>query len=122
MLNITSSIRKYYPVPDTSIKQLVAKLEERYYKRGHLIVKAGVRDKYVYFIERGCTRTYFLAKEKEVTNWFSSEGDITFSSDSLYHNAVAKEYIEVLEEATIFVIKIDQLERLLHSDVHLANW
>lgn len=120
--NIISGIRKYYPVPDTSITQLISHLEERQYTRGHLLVNAGKRDRHVYFIEKGCTRTYFLIKGKDITNWFSSEGDITFSSESLYHNAPACEYVEILESTTIFAISIDQLEQFLRSDIHLANW
>jgi CRP-like cAMP-binding protein len=100
----------------------VSHLEERLYTRGQLLVQAGKRDKHAYFIENGCTRTYFLAKEKDITNWFSCEGDITFSSASLYHNAPACEYVETLETTTIFAISIDQLEQLLRSDIHLANW
>jgi len=71
--NIISGIKRYYPVSEASIAILAAHLEERNYPKGHLLTRPGVKDHYVYFIEEGCTRTYFSANEKEITNWFSSE-------------------------------------------------
>ncbi|WP_256010151.1 Crp/Fnr family transcriptional regulator [Desertivirga xinjiangensis] len=120
--NILAGIRKYYPVPEASMAQLVSYLEHGDYLRGDLLIRKGVRNRYVYFIENGCTRTYIIAKGKDITNWFSCEGDITFSSSSLYHDAPPFEYVEVLEKSTIFTISIENLEKLLLSDIHLTNW
>lgn len=120
--NIVSGIRRYYPVPDTSITLLAASFEVNKYPKGHLLTRPGIKDYDVYFIEEGCTRTYFSANGKDVTNWFSSEGDITFSSTSLYHKAPAYEFIEVLEDALIYTISIEQLDQLYGSEIDLANW
>lgn len=120
--NITAGVRRYYKVSDTSLHILAANLEERNYARGHLLTRPGIKDHYVYFIENGCTRTYFSVNGKEVTNWFSCEGDITFSSTSFYYNKPAYEFVEVLEDATIFAISIENLEKLFETEIELANW
>jgi CRP-like cAMP-binding protein len=120
--NIISGIRRYYPVADTSIALLATCFVEGRYPKGHLLTRPGIKDYYVYLIEEGCTRTYFSADGKDVTNWFSSEGDITFSSTSLYHKEPAYEYIEVLEDARIYTIPIEQLDKLYAADIDLANW
>jgi len=109
-------------VPDASIAILSAHLEEREYPTGHLLSRPGVKDHCVYLIEEGCTRTYFTPNDKEVTNWFSCEGDITFSSTSLYHKKPATEFIEVLEDARIYVIPIEELDKLYAINIDLANW
>ena len=120
--NIIKGIRRYYPVSDVSIALLAGKLEEKKYPRGSLLTRPGIKDHYVYFIEQGCTRTYFSLNGKDVTNWFSSEGDITFSSSSLYHKEPACEFVEVLEDARIYIISIEDLDKLYTTEIDLANW
>lgn len=120
--NIISGIRRYYPVPDASIALLAECFAAKKYPSRHLLIRPGVKDHYVYFIEEGCTRTYFSTNGKEVTNWFSCEGDMTFSSTSLYHKETAREFVEVLEDARIYVISIENLDKLYAKDIDLANW
>ncbi|WP_220399691.1 Crp/Fnr family transcriptional regulator [Filimonas effusa] len=115
-------MRRHYPVSDAAVGALAERLEERIFPRGHLLTQPGIRDHYVYFIERGCTRTYFPVNGKDVTNWFSCEGDITFSSTSFYHKAPAYEFVEVLEDSCIYLITIENLERLFDQEIDLANW
>lgn len=103
--NIVSGMRRYYHVSEASLEALAGHLEERRYPKGHLLTRPGTKDHYVYFIEEGCTRTYISANGKEVTNWFSCEGDITFSSTSFYHKTPAYEFIEVLEDASVYLIR-----------------
>jgi hypothetical protein len=64
--NIIKGIRKYYPVSDNSIKRLADLLTENHLPKHHLLTEAGTIDNFVYFIEQGCTRTYFLLKEKKL--------------------------------------------------------
>lgn len=120
--NIILGIRRYYPVPEASLAALAQHFEAKEYARGTLLTRPGVRDYYVYFIEQGCTRTYFSVDGKDITNWFSSEGDMTFSSTSLYHKEPAYEYVEVLEDALIYTISIDNLDKLYTTYIDLANW
>lgn len=120
--NIISGIRKYYPVSDKSILKLSNLFTEHHFPKHHLLTKAGTLDHNAYFIEKGCTRTYFNIVGKEVTNWFSREGDITFSSDSLYHKQPGLDFVEVLEDSVIYSIPIDYLDRLYEEDIEISNW
>ncbi len=81
--NIINGIRRYYPVSDCSINEIAQHFTEQYLPKHHLLTRPGIKDNYVYFIEQGCTRTFLLIDGKEITNWFSLEGDITFSSNAL---------------------------------------
>ena len=122
MENIVKGIRKHYPVSDRSIEALALHFTEKHFPKRHLLTRAGVRDDYVYFIERGCSRTFLLIEGKEITNWFSKEGDITFSSNALYHRTPGFEYIELLEDATLLTIPIETLNRLYQTNIEIANW
>ena len=120
--NIINGIKRYYPVSDASVNELAQHLMEQFLPKHHLLTRAGVKDNYVYFIERGCTRTFLLIDGKEVTNWFSKEGDITFSSNALYHCTPGFEYIQLLEDSLLYIIPIDTLNRLYETNIEVANW
>ncbi len=120
--NIIHGIRKFYPVSDESIQRLSKLLKEKHLPKHELLSKADTKDNSVYFIEKGCARTYFLVDGKEVTNWLSKEGDITFSSNSLYHRKAGLDFIELLEDSTIFSMSIESLNELYLTDINIANW
>lgn len=120
--NITNGIRHYYPVSDATIAKITEHLIPRHLPKSFLLVDAGVKNDYVYFIEKGCARTYFFLHGNEVTNWFSKEGDVTFSSNALYHRTPAIEYVQLLEEALVYLMPIDVLEDLYRTNIEVANW
>lgn len=122
MENIIKGIRRHYSVSESSINELAENLSVHHFPKNHLLTHAGIKDHSVYFIERGCTRTFFLIDGKEVTNWFSEEGDITFSSNSLYHATPGNDYVEVLEDSLIYSIPIETLNCLYSTNLEIANW
>ncbi len=122
MKNILNGIRKYYPVSNQTFDELAGHFTEKRLPKRHLLTRAGVRDDYVYFIEHGCSRTFLLIEEKEVTNWFSTEGDITFSSNALYHRTPGFEFVELLEDSILFTIPIETLNALYQTNIEISNW
>ena len=120
--NIEEGMRRCYPVSDSSIEELAQKFTEKSYPKGHLLTRAGIRNNFVYFIEHGCARTFLLVDGKEITNWFSQEGDITFSSNALYYQKPGFEYVELLEESLLYAIPIRSLNHLYETNIEIANW
>ena len=74
------------------------------------------------FIEKGITRSYVLHSGKQITTWFSKEGDAACGSWDLYRNKAGFEYVETLEETTAYSVSIGQLNELYRSYIDLANW
>ena len=122
IINIVNGIRRYYPVSDVSVNALAGHLIKHQFPKHHFLTEVGRKDRNAYFIEKGCSRTYLLIDGKEVTNWFSVEGDFTFSSNSLYHQTAGFEYVELLEESVIYSIPIQALNRLYETNIEIANW
>lgn len=120
--HIIDGMRRYYPVSDTSIQKLSGYFIRHQFMKHTLLTRAEIKDHYVYFIEQGCTRTFFLIDGKEITNWFSKEGDITFSSGSFYHQTAGNDYVEVLEDSVIYAISIADLNNLYNTNIEIANW
>ena len=59
---------------------------------------------------------------KEITTWFSMEGDATCGSWDLYRHKAGFEYVETLEETLTYSISIDKLNDLYKSRIDIANW
>ena len=120
--NIIRGIRSYYPVSDASLASLFAKFRKVEIPKKSLIIKAGVIDRHVYFIEKGFARSYCLHDGKETTIWFSREGDITFAMKDLYHNEPGYENVELLEDSVLYVISVKDLNHLYETNIEIANW
>lgn len=122
MQNITKGIRRYYPVSDASLHLLFSKMQKLELPKKHLLIKAGVLNRHVYFIEKGFMRSYCLYDGKEITIWFSREGDITFAMKDLYHNKPGYEYVELLENSLLYAISVKDLNQLYEMNIEIANW
>ena len=120
--NIIKSIRRYYPVSDGSVSQLTDNFTIHNFPAKHLIIRGGIIDRNVYFIERGLTRSYCLVNGDEHTTWFSKEGDITFGLLCLYHNKAGFEYVETVEPTLAYSIPISVLNKLYDTNIEIANW
>ena len=88
----------------------------------HLLIRGGVADRHVYFIEKGFCRSYCLHDGEEITIWFSREGDITFAMKDLYHNQPGYEYVELLEDCELYAIRIEDLNQIYETNIEIANW
>ena len=122
MENIIRKIKAYYPVSDEALKMLEKSLEKQTFPAKTLIVQAGKLDKQVHFNEQGITRSFILHDGKEITTWFSLEGDATCGSWDLYRHKAGFEYVETLEETTTYAISIERLNELYQSHIDIANW
>lgn len=52
MENIIKGIRQYYPVSDSSLEVLFSHMEKLELPKKHLLIRGGVADRHVYFIEK----------------------------------------------------------------------
>lgn len=111
----------YYPVSDEALEALVCLFKRFVFPEKTTIIHAGKQDRKVYFIEKGITRSFILHNGKQITTWFSKEGDAACGSWDLYRNKAGFEYVETLEETTAYSVSIVQLNELYRSYIDLAN-
>ena len=114
MENIIKGIRQYYPVSDSSLEVLFSHMEKLELPKKHLLIRGGVADRHVYFIEKGFCRSYCLHDGEEITIWFSREGDITFAMKDL--NRIYETNIEIANWGRVI-----HQECLLYMDMHHIN-
>ena len=122
MERIIRRMRQYYPVSDEAVERFKSCSRRAVFPAKAVLVEAGRINRNVYFIERGVTRSYSLFDGKEVTTWFSVEGDATCSSLSLYRVTAGFEYVETLEETETYVVTTGALAKLYKEYIDIANW
>ncbi len=122
MKNITAKMREHYPVSDEALQTMLSCMSPMQCPKGTILVRSGVTDKKVYFIEEGVTRSIFHKDGTDTTTWFSREGDITFGMYSLYHGSPSIESVETLTDCLIYSMSIDSLNALYEQYADIANW
>lgn len=122
MKNVIESIKSKYPVSDEAIELLTSHFEEQIFPAKTHIIRANVRDRKVFFIESGLTRSYVLAEGKETTTWFCKEGDVNYGSLDMFKNQAGFEYVQTLEATKAYTIPIDTLNELYKTNIDIVNW
>ena len=82
------------------------------YPKGHQLVTAGTTCRYIWFIESGLARTFYLKDGKDITDWISPEHTISCSLVSFLTQRPDIRYIELLEPSVVCSLYYEDLERL----------
>lgn len=122
MYNVIRKMKSLCPISDETIRELESCLVQHHFPKRHLLIKENIYTRYAYFIEKGITRSYWLADGKEITTSFAWEGSIVFSMDELYYNKPSEEFVETLEETEAYAIAHSDLNRLFETNLELCNW
>lgn len=122
MNNLILKFKNDFKLSDSSIEDITSIFEEKKLPKKHILIEPSKVCNYYYFIEKGLIRYYILADGKEVTTWFSSEGNIAFSMMSAYYNEPAFNYAELLEDCIFYAVPTSKLNELIDKNLELCNW
>ena len=122
MKTILSKFNVDFKLSESAIEALVSSFEEKQLPKRHILIEPGKVCNYYYFIEKGLIRYYVLVDGREVTTWFSKEGNIAFSMMSAYYNQPAFNYAELLEDCVFYAVSIKKLNQLIDGNLELCNW
>lgn len=122
MENIVNSLKEISSLSEGSIDELTKHFVKQELPKRHLLIESGKYNSNCYFIEKGIVRSFVLLDGKEITHWFSKEGDITFAMQCCYNALPAFENVELLEPCTLYSIPIQELNSLYNSNIEIANW
>lgn len=101
-----------FPLSDELKTQLSFYLKSEQVRKKMHLLKEGQVCNYIYFIQQGLVRSYYIRDANEVNCWFMKEGDIIISVDSFYKKKPSLEYIQAIEDTTVYFIHYDELQLL----------
>lgn len=121
---IIQSIYAIFNVNESSLAELISCLRPIEIPKKTLLIEPNRKNENIYFIEKGITRSYTLIDGKEVTSWFSKEGELTYSTNSFYGktDGYENEVVQVLEDSLLYSISIAEMEKLCIEHADIANW
>lgn len=82
------------------------------FPKGHILVRADTTCNYVYYIEKGLTRTFYLKDGKDITDWISTERTFASSIVSFITRKPDIRNVELLENAVLWAFHYDDMEKL----------
>lgn len=119
---IASWLRSNGGASDDVLRRLCGLLSPLILPRRAVVVAEGKTTGEAYFIEKGMTRSYWMVDGQEVTTSFSVEGSIVFSMDELYYGLPSEEYVETVENSSLFAISLADLATIVRSERALNEW
>ncbi|MFT5620659.1 MAG: CRP-like cAMP-binding protein, partial [Chitinophagales bacterium] len=83
----------------TSIEKLEAAAKAVSIPKGTTVLREGEVCKYLYLIEKGLMRIYYIdAKGRDISHWFSAENQIMSIPRSFFNQSASNYFIETLED------------------------
>ena len=80
--------------------------------KGQVLLEPGMVCRHIYFLAKGIGRVYHFREGKEVTAWIDMAPNIVVSMYSFISQKPAFEYIEILEDSTLFALSYEDLQQL----------
>lgn len=115
-------MREITPISQDTVDALSSCTELCCFDKHVNILEEGKRHHYVWLIERGLIRHFWLVNGAEINTSFSVEGHAVFSMDELYYNEPSQEYAETLEPVEAFRIAIKDMNHLFETNFELCTW
>lgn len=121
-MDIHTIINHICPIPEKSEKSLIEHLSQVTYPKGYRLLQEGKTETSIYFMEKGIARAYAPINGEEVTFWFGGEGAALVSLKSYVKDEPGYETVELIEDASLYVLRREKLYELFEKDLHIANW
>ena len=100
------------PVSENLKIRLDSILKTAEFKKKTLLLKEGQVSNYIYFIESGLMRIYYIKEDKEICSGLICEGGLAISVKSFFNREKSDEFIETIEDTRAQYISFQELERL----------
>jgi len=103
-----------------SLEAFESILIRKEFKKNEIILEQGQVSRYMYIAKKGIIRQFYYKDGRDITEHFSSEGQIVACIESLFLKEPTQLAIEVIESSVIYLINYDKFKNLanLYSDIN----
>ena len=124
MDKIINSMEETFKINVNALEKLTSCLHTMNIAKRTILIESGKKDNNIYFIEKGIARSFNLIDGKELTSWFSREGQLIFSTNSFYGKTEGyeTESVQVLENSLLYYMPISKINQLCLEEIDIANW
>jgi CRP-like cAMP-binding protein len=104
--NFINSIKAFITISDNDLSEIVSYCSVIELGKNEFLLKEGQICQYIYFINSGIVRHYYLTERNEVTRWISMANDLTSSLQSFISKVPSRENLQTVNECEI--VQLDQ--------------
>ena len=115
METLIAFLNSLHPLSQALIEHLLKTVKSKTISKNEIILRPPQINRDIVFIAKGILRAYYVKDGEEVNSWFMKEGDVIVSITSFYNQVPTFEYIQALEECTIFYISFEELNFIYTS-------
>jgi len=108
-LRIKQAFDKFLSLQDSEWEDFSARLILKQYNKGDFLIREGQVENFIYFLNTGAVRNYFISNGKEFTVDFHFQGDFVTAYYSLITREPSSIFIELLEDAEVVTIPLKSL-------------
>jgi len=112
MKELLSLLNNIHPLSPPLHLYLSHSLKSVTIDKKQILLQAGHISRHIYFIKKGLLRCYYIHDEQEVCSKFLKEGDIIASATSFFLQKESHEYIQAIEDSTLWYICYDELQHI----------
>jgi CRP-like cAMP-binding protein len=115
------------PLSEATQKAVFQVLQYQFYPKGSIVLTPGKIAECLYFVEKGLMRSYYFEEEderepREITAWIVAEGGVAMATESFYRQIPSAEYLEVLEDSTVFTLSREDFLELQRRYADFARF
>jgi CRP/FNR family transcriptional regulator, anaerobic regulatory protein len=114
---IYAAINRILPLTENEWNDFAGRLTLKSFNKGDYLIREGQVENYIFFLNRGATRNYFIKDGKEFTVDFHFEGDFVTAYYSFITREPSAIFIELLEDAEAVAIAFSSLQEF-YSQYH----
>jgi len=112
-LDILKTISEEIKLSPAFLEALSQKFKLEKHSKESILLREGDLCRKLYVIQKGCLRFYYINEEgKDITHWFSFEGDFMTELNSFYSQTPSDFYLETLEECQLLTLNLADIKVL----------
>ncbi len=120
-MNFQKYIKNIVSLSDDEVRELVSYFHKVKLKKGEFLFRQGDVCNKIFFIEKGLARIFYYSEGgKEVTAWFFDKLSFITAIDSFQQKIETRDNCELLEDSTLYMISMDELDKLLNQNHDFA--
>ncbi|MBC7903264.1 MAG: cyclic nucleotide-binding domain-containing protein [Gemmatimonadaceae bacterium] len=112
MKRLYDYIQRFAVISEAEFEQLAGLLELRHYDKKQILVNFGEIENFLFFVDQGLIRKYFMRDKEEINTQLAREGDIICSSVSFLSQAPSEYAVEALEPCRLFALSFENLQKV----------
>ncbi|MBJ7882495.1 Crp/Fnr family transcriptional regulator [Gelidibacter salicanalis] len=112
-MSISDFLITLVPFTPDELNDILSHFKKESVAKNQILVRQGDVCKFLYFIEHGMGRSYYLNENgKEITQWFFGVGKFMTSADSFFQQSPSLYYLEVLQDSLVYSISKEDIDQL----------